>query len=66
MYSYYNVLSYLEHTQPLFNSLNILRIHKLVIQRISLIMFKNEIGLVPKPISQLFTRNSDYHDYETQ
>ena len=26
-------------------------------------MFKNEIGLVPKPISQLFTRNSEYHDY---
>ena len=58
--------SYLEHTQPLFNSLNILCFHKLVVQRISLIMFKNEIGLVPKPISQLFTRNSDYHDYNTR
>ena len=58
---YYNV-----HTQPLFDSLNILCFHKLVIQRISLIMFKNEIGLVPKPISQLFTRNSEYHDYNTR
>ena len=29
-------------------------------------MFKNEIGLVPKPISQLFTRNSEYHDYNTR
>ena len=57
--------SYLEHTQPLFDSLNILCFHKLVIQRISLIMFKNEVGLVPKLISQLFTRNSEYHDYNT-
>ena len=29
-------------------------------------MFKNEVGLVPKPISQLFTRNSEYHDYNTR
>ena len=30
--------------------------HKLVIPRISLIMFKNDMGLVPQPISQLFTK----------
>ena len=58
--------SYLEHTQPLFDSLNILCFHKLVIQRISLMMFKNEVGLVPKPISQLFTKNNEYHDYNTR
>ena len=58
--------SYLEHTHPLFDSLNILCFHKLVIQRISLIMFKNEVGLVPKPISQLFTKNNEYHDYNTR
>ena len=34
--------SYLEHTQPLFDSLNTLGFHKLVIQRISQIMFKNQ------------------------
>ena len=53
-------------TQPLFNSLNMVCFHKLVIQRISLIMFKNEIGLVPELISQLFTRNSEYHNYNTR
>ena len=53
-------------TQPLFNSLNILYFHKLVIRRISLIMFKNGIGLVPELISQLFTRNNEYHDYNTR
>ena len=60
----YNI--YLEHTQPLFDSLNIICFHKLVIQRISLIMFKNEVGLVSKPISQLFTKNNEYHDYNTR
>ena len=29
-------------------------------------MFKNEVGLVPKPISQLFTKNNEYHDYNTR
>ena len=26
-------------------------------------MFKNEVGMVPRPISQLFTKNNEYHDY---
>ena len=29
-------------------------------------MFKNEVGLVRRPISQLFTRNNEYHDYNTR
>ena len=29
-------------------------------------MFQNEVGLVPKPISQLFTKNNEYHDYNTR
>ena len=29
-------------------------------------MVKNDVGLVPKPISQLFTRNNEYHDYNTR
>ena len=55
--------TYFEHTQPLYNSLNILCFHKFVI---SLIMFKTEVGLVSKPISQLFTINNEYHDYNTR
>ena len=63
---YYTYSPYLEHTQLLFNSLNILCFHKLVIQRILLIMFKKEVGFIPKLISQLFTRNNEYHDYNTR
>ena len=31
-------------------------------------MFKNEVhvGLIPKPISQLFAKNNEYHDYNTR
>ena len=50
----------------MFDSFNILSFHKLVIQRISLVMFKNKVRLVLKPISQLFTRNHEYHDYNTR
>ena len=32
--------------------------HKLVIPRISLILFENDMRLVPKPISQLFTKKT--------
>ena len=29
-------------------------------------MFKHEEEMVPKPISQLFTENNEYHDYNTR
>ena len=29
-------------------------------------MLKNEVGLVPKPMSQLFTKNNEYHDYNAR
>ena len=29
-------------------------------------MFKNEVGLVLKRIIQLFTKNNEYHDYNTR
>ena len=38
--------SYLEHTQPLFDSLNILCFHKLIIQRISLIKKQKQLLMV--------------------
>ena len=46
--------NYLTPSTPIFNNLNILKFEKLVVQRISLMMFKFNIGEVPKPISDLF------------
>ena len=47
---------YLEPTELLFKDLKILAFKKLVIQRILPMMIKNNIGIVPKPISSLLTK----------
>ena len=49
------LLNYLAPSTPIFK--NILKFEKLGVQRISLMMFKLNIGEVPKPISDLFIVN---------
>ena len=39
---------------------------KLVIQRILLLMFKHNIGIVPKPIASLFRKKDEIHGYNTR
>ena len=46
---------YLAPSEPLFQKLNILNFEKLVIQRICLMMFKCSIGVLPLPVSALFS-----------
>ena len=57
---------YLAHTEPLFERLNILDIKKLVIQRISLIMFKKYLNILPTPLSELFIVNNTRYAYFTR
>ena len=57
---------YLEHTKPLFEQLDILSFKKLVIQRISLLMFKRHTGNTPLPINNLFTENNAQYTYFTR
>ena len=57
---------YFEQTEPLFKELEILRFKKLVIKRILLMMFKYSLGIVPKPITLLFTRNDEIHHHNTR
>ena len=47
---------YLEPTESLFKDLKILAFKKSVIQRILLLMFKHNIGIVPKPIASFCTK----------
>ena len=49
---------YLDHTTPIFKQLNILNLKKLVSQRISLLMFKQYLNILPSPMHELFTINS--------
>ena len=57
---------YLEPTESLFKDLKILAFKELVIQRILVLMFKHNIGIMPKPISSLFTKTTEIHTYNTR
>ena len=57
---------YLAPSEPIFRSHNVLNFEKLVVQRISLLMFKYTRGNVPVPVSQLFRTNNEYHNYNTR
>ena len=52
-------------SEPLFLRTNILNFDNLVFQRICLMMFKHHIDNDPKPISDLFQTNDNYHSYST-
>ena len=57
---------YLAHTEPIFDTLNILNFSNLVVHRIGLMMFKYSKDLVPLPIVELFTRNYEFHNHYTR
>ena len=57
--------NYLAHTEPIFDTLNILKLNNLVVHRICLMMFKYSKDMVPLPIVELFTRNYEFHNHNT-
>ena len=57
---------YLEHSAPLFKQLDILNFKALVIQRISLLMYKIHMENIPLPICNLFIINNLHHNYDTR
>ena len=59
-------LEYLAPSEPIFQSLNVLNFEKLVVQRISLLMFKYTYGNVSVSMSQLFRTNNKNHNYNTR
>ena len=57
---------YLSSSEPICQTLNILNVRELVVQRFSLLMFKIYKSDVPKPINILFRKNNTYHSYNTR
>ena len=53
---------YLAHTEPIFDTLNILNFSNLVVHKIGLMMFKYSKDLVLLPIVELFTRIDEFHN----
>ena len=47
---------YLAHTGPIFTDLAILPFDKIFIDRISIMMFKVEYELLPKSVTQMFSK----------
>ena len=57
---------YLVPTESLFKDLKILAFTKLAIQRMLLLMFKNNIGIAPRSITSSVTKKSEIHGYNTR
>ena len=57
---------YLAHTEPIFDTLNILNFSNLEVHRIGLMMLKYSKDLVPLPIVEIFTRNYEFHNHYTR
>ena len=45
---------YLAHTEPIFNSLELLHVEKISINRVSIVMFKFSCNMLPDPIAKLY------------
>ena len=45
---------YLAHTEPIFNSLELLPAEKIFINRVSIVMFKFLCNMLPDPIAKLY------------
>ena len=57
---------YLAHTQPLFQSLSILPVDKLILNQIGIIMYKHCNGLLPNVMNILYVKNKDIHSHNTR
>ena len=58
----------LAHTEPIFNSLELLPVEKIVINKVSIVMFKFSCNGVVHPIQigKLYLKNKDYHSHNTR
>ena len=58
--------NYNAHSKNIFKQLHILPLNKLVVNRIGIMMYKYANNVLPLAINDLFTTNSDVHNYTTR
>ena len=58
--------NYNAHSIYIFKQLNILPLNKLVVNRIGIMMYKYANNLLPPVINDMYTTNSDVHNYTTR
>ena len=56
----------ISHTKEIYLKLNILPFKDLVVHRIGMQMFKNNLGFLPNAVGNLFTANATIHSYNTR
>ena len=57
---------YLEHSAPIFKSLELLAIEKVFINRVAIVMFKITCDMLPETMAKLYSKNKDYHAHDTR
>ena len=61
-----HIVCYLAHPQPIFIDLFLLPLHKLILNRIGIIMSKLYNCLLPQVINALYIRKQDINSYNTR
>ena len=54
------------HTQPLFQSLSILPVDKVILNQIGIVLYKYCNGLLPNVMNRLYVKNKDIHSHNTR
>ena len=57
---------YLEHSAPIFKSLEILPIEKVFISRVAIVMFKITRDMLSETMAKLYSKNKDYNAHDTR
>ena len=57
---------YLEHSAPIFKSLELLPIEKVFINRVAIVMLKITCDMLPETMAKLYSKNKDYHAHDTR
>ena len=55
---------YLEHSAPIFKSLELLPIEKVFINRVAIVMFKIYCDMLPETMAKLCSKNKEYHAHD--
>jgi len=58
--------SYNAHTNPLFHSKKILKVKDVYKLQVAVFMYKNDKSTLPTSLSNIFTLNRDFHNYNTR
>ena len=55
---------YLEHSAPIFKSLELLPIEEIFINRVAIVMFKIYCDMLPETMVKLCSKNKEYHAHD--